>query len=109
MAMRRTPLHVARATGRDRVNPARFADRREPKNRPIGDPPKHLGPEEAAAWYEFCGEMDWLRESDRAALELASALRVQVRKPDCKPRTQTLFRTLLCDLGGNPTRRGGVA
>jgi hypothetical protein len=81
---------------------------REVKNLPIGQPPSHLGAEEVAAWHEFVQEMEWLRESDRALLELASVLRVQVRKPDCRPRTQTLFRTILCDLGGNPTRRGAV-
>lgn len=108
MPNRRTPLHIARATDRTRVNPGRFASRYEGKARPIGDPPAHLGPEEAAAWHEFCREMSWLQESDRAVLELASVLRVMVRKTNCAPRDRTLFRALLADLGANPTRRGAV-
>ena len=104
----RTPIAVAAATGRLAHDPARFKHRPEPKNGPIGEPPKHLSPAEKKCWRLFCTEMDWLRSSDAALLEVACKLRVAVSEPDCGVAKLTLFRSVLADLGGSPTRRSNV-
>lgn len=56
----------------------------------------------------FTLEMVWLRRSDTALLEIASKLRVRVESPDCGGKTMALYRSVLADLGGSPTKRSNV-
>jgi hypothetical protein len=52
--------------------------------------------------------MDWLRSSDAALLEIACKLRVAVAEQECGVARMTLYRSVLADLGGSPTRRSNV-
>src|SRR5215212_10210108 len=78
-----TELHILQGTfhatkhGRDR--PA------GPKSdKPIGNPPPCLGPDEAAAWVEFCRDAPagLLTSADRAALEATVHLIAKGRRPE---------------------------
>lgn len=104
----RTPLAIAEAAGRTAHDPARFKHRPEPRNAPIGEPPKHMSPAEKNAWRQFCEEMKWLRASDSALLAIACRLRVATAEPDCGIAKITAYRSVLSDLGGSPTRRSTV-
>lgn len=108
MGRPRKPLAIVKATGRDKVNPARYDRRIEPLNGAIGDPPGYLSEQERRYWAQFVFEMSWLRVSDTALLEMAVKLRARVESPDCGSRTLALFRSVLNDLGGSPTRRSNV-
>ena len=68
---RRTPMEVAKATGRVLHDPARFKGRAEfgEGELPLlGAPPKEATPRIKKLWGEFVKEFPWLRESDRAAI-----------------------------------------
>ena len=46
---------------------------------PLGDPPKHLGPEARKAWREVAGTAPWLRAPDRGVLEVYVQLLAEAR------------------------------
>ena len=83
MARPREPTELLILTGGYR--PDRHARRRSaPKSeRPIGEPPGHLAPDEAAAWREFCRDAPAgvLTSGDRWAVELVARLVAKGRRP----------------------------
>ena len=71
-------MEIVVATGRDKINPARYADRASFTDKelsPIGDPPKSAPQRIKKLWAEFVNEFPWLRESDRAAIYALCVMR----------------------------------
>lgn len=109
MARTRLTLAHAKATGAIDKNPKRFRERREPASAPLGKPPATLNAQEREAWEAFRKELPWLRQADRAALELASAVRARVLSdPGSGTKMRALLRSLLVDLGATPTSRSKI-
>src|SRR4051812_23045388 len=100
----RTPLPLARLSGRDQVAKAHFAGRREPKSPPIGGPPAGIrDPLERAAWTHFRREVPWRCESHRALLEIACLLRARLARGDTSTKATGLLRQCLGQMGATPT------
>lgn len=109
----RTPLAKAIATGRTKVNPGRYKNRKEPKNKPLGKPSRNLTKLEVKAWNAFVNELPWLAEGDRAALEQASRARAACWE-DAKAGVLNLkhmdaLRKWLSLLGATPADRSRIA
>src|SRR5262249_44380445 len=102
------PLAKARATGADRKNPARFADRREPNSEQLGNPSPHLSELQRKAWQAFTREAHWLKESDRALVEVASILRASLWS-EFDVKTIGQLRLCLSAMGLTPTTRSKIA
>ena len=87
------------------------ARRAAPKSpHPVGDPPGHLAPAEAAAWCEFCGNAPAgvLTRGDRWTLEMAARLMVRSRGEGLTSAELGHLRALLSELGASPASRGRV-
>lgn len=105
MANPRTPLAKAVATGRVKRDPQRFRDRREPKVEPLGEPSEHLNELERKTWREFVRECPWLKESDRALMEIACRLRALLRLGLFDMKTVAQLRSCLNAMGVTPVLR----
>jgi hypothetical protein len=105
----RIPLAKAEATGRTKVNPARFKDRKEPQSKRLGKPSSTLNRKEVQAWHCFVYEAPWLVESDRALLEVACILRVKHHATKRGSLNETgAFLRVLSKLGMTPVDRSRV-
>ena len=71
----RMPVAKANATGAAFKNPTRYRNRPERHGAPLGDAPDLLNADLCAAWTNFCREIPWLMESDRAMMEIVATLR----------------------------------
>ena len=111
MARPRKPLELLELTGAFRAD--RHARLRgAPKSdRPIGDPPACLAPDEAACWREFVANAPAgvLTSADRVALECLARLIAKGRRPEGLPPAYLgHLRALLGELGATPASRGRV-
>ena len=106
----RTPSDKARVTGADVRSPGRYHGRNDPAVAPIGEPSPHLKDEERQSWLRFTAEIPWLVESDRALLEVASALRSRL---DCRDGVGLnhlqIYSAILSKLGATPADRSRVS
>lgn len=110
MARPRLPSAVASATGADKKNPGRFADRPKPKTSPLGSPPARFDAHQKAAWRAFADEMPWLSKSDRTVVQLASRLRAAMENdPEFPMAGFAQLRMCLSAMGGTPADRTKVA
>jgi hypothetical protein len=102
----RTPLRLARISGRDQVAKARFKDRREPWSPPIGDPPNYMTCAlQRDAWNQFRREVPRLCESHRALLEIACLMRARLARGEFSGKAMNLLRQCLTAMGAVPTSR----
>lgn len=110
----RKPTQLHALSGALDKNPGRFADRaNEPQDdRPLGDPPMHLRPEERAAWAELerISAPGVLCFGDRIIVELTAVHIAMLRGlgaglPDAKVRR---LESLLGQLGLTPAARSKV-
>ncbi len=110
MARPRTPLEMLELSGHYRAD--RHGQRRAaPKSpRPIGDPPGHLRPDEAAAWVEFVRDTpaNVLTSADRVALEATCCLVAKSRREGLSGAELGHLRGFLSELGASPASRGRV-
>jgi hypothetical protein len=109
MARKRIPLELARATGRTKKDPGRFAGRSNPQTGRLGKASWWLSAEQAAVWDLFRAEFPWLQESDRCLVEIATVIRALVVTG--KPVSVTALNQLrLCTnaMGGTPSGRSKV-
>ncbi len=111
MARPAKPLELLELSGAYR--PDRHARRRAaPKSpHPIGDPPAHLAPDEAAAWREFCRDAPAgvLTSADRVALEMLARLIAKGRRPEGLTGAELgHLRALLGEMGATPASRSRV-
>ena len=106
----RTPLHLARITGADRVHPARFAGRSDPKTIPLGGPSDWMSDEQRAAWDLFRAEIPWLMESDRCLVEIAASIRARLLAGE-QVGVSALNQLRMCaaQMGATPADRLKVA
>jgi phage terminase small subunit len=104
------PIELHHASGTYRAH--RHAERAAaPKSElPIGEPPGHLAPAEAAAWREFVANCpaDVLTSNDRWTLEACCRLMARSRATDLLPAELGHLRALLSELGASPASRGKV-
>lgn len=105
----RLPDAVAKATGANIKDPQRFKDRNPPKSGPLGKPPKHLSPEEVAAWNMFVDEIPWLERSDRMLLEGAARIRAEIMAGKFTVSMMTELRQVLNAMGATPAARSKVS
>ena len=109
MARPRLPLASARIKGADKRNPARFADRSDPKAAPLGEPSKWLDSEQAEAWEMFRREVPWLMESDRVVVEIAVVIRARMMSGE-QVGVGALNQLRLCagQMGTSPAARSKI-
>ena len=106
MVRNRLPTAVARATGANIKNPARFAGRNDPASPLIGQPSRWMRPCEKRAWKLFVAELPWLVEADRAMLELACGLRGPMfLAKGISISSIQVYSAILSKLGASPVDR----
>ncbi len=106
----RTPKAKAAVSGAAMKNPARFTGRNEPSVAPLGEPSPLLKDDERDAWLRFSGELPWLVESDRALLEVASALRARILTRDGVGINHLqVYSAILSKLAATPVDRSRVS
>jgi hypothetical protein len=106
----RTPLHLARITGADKVHPARFAGRSDPKTIPLGGPSDWMSKDQRAAWALFRAEIPWLMESDRCLVEIAASIRARLLAGE-QVGVSALNQLRMCaaQMGATPADRSRIA
>ena len=103
-------MEVVRATGRDKVNPARFKGRAEFSEEELpalGTPPKEAAQRIKKLWGEFVTEFPWLRESDRAAIYALCVMRsvIEGSPEECDAKFFKQYFDALKAIGGTPAER----
>lgn len=101
----RTPNDKAAVTGADRINPGRFAGRKQPKkSRPLGEPYARLTDEQKEIWFELADLGPWLRAHDRIMLEIACRMICRMRtEPEFGVSAIQALSSILSKLGFSPT------
>jgi hypothetical protein len=103
MIQPRKLLASLQAKGTILKDPAKYADRREPKTAPLGEPSPYLTGRARAAWFSFAAELPWLAESDRSTLEVACLVRGKLMNgDDLAANHLTVLRQCLSMLGATP-------
>jgi hypothetical protein len=109
VAQPRKPITSLKALGSVVKHPERYANRREPKVIPLGEPSPHLSANGRVAWFAFKSEVPWLAESDRAIMEVACHVRGRlIGGDDVGAAYLTLFRQTLSALGATPADRSRI-
>ena len=108
MTNRRLPGAKAKATGAAIKNPARYRNRPEPHGAPLGDASDFLNADARAAWSNFCRELPWLLESDRAMMEIVASLRGRMAAGDISATMLRVYQACLTKLGASPTDRSRI-
>jgi hypothetical protein len=113
----RKPTELLALSGAFEKNPQRRRENRQrrrpigPKSdKPIGDPPAHLAPDEAAAWREYLRDAPAgvLTGYDRWALEAVCRLVAKARREGLTGGELGILRGFLAELGASPAARGRV-
>ncbi len=105
MARPRTPRAKAAVEARDKKDPQRFKNRKEP-NSPgdLGDPPEWMGGEQRLAWRTFQREIPWLNASHRGVVEIAATIRARLMSgEECGVQALNLLRQCLGQMGATPS------
>jgi hypothetical protein len=109
MARKRIPVELARATGRAKKDPGRFAGRANPRTGRLGKASSWMSAEQAAAWDLFRAEFPWLQASDRALVEIATILRARLLAgEDIGTAGVNQLRLCVGMMGGTPADRAKV-
>ncbi len=112
MARKRTPKDVADITGQTAARPGRYAARKEPSTRPLGDAPDWMRPDQREAFDELKASWPWLQESDRCLIIIGAKLLAAIRADaDDKMGVARInqFRLIIAACGGTPTDRSRVS
>lgn len=104
MARPRTPRAKAAVEARDKKDPGRFKNRKEPKVAAgIGPAPAWMKPEQKKVWDKFAAELPWLNASHVALLEIATVQRARlVAGEDVGVQALGLLRQCLSQMGATP-------
>jgi len=103
MARNRLPQQVAEVSGAAARSPGRFAGRKAPKGRPIGEPYARMTKAQKAVWNECRAEMPWLKASDRILLRQVCALAARMDEgEDLGVSAHQALGSLLSKLGATP-------
>jgi hypothetical protein len=109
VARPRTPRAKAALEARDKKNPQRFKNRKEPKSvGELGDPPRWLLDTDTnkskSAWLLFKREIPWLTESHRMLVGLAANIQGRVMaNQDVGVQALNLLRQCLGSMGATPS------
>ena len=104
MAKPRTPLVKAKATGQADKHPDRFKDRKQPIGRPLGKPSRHMDDDQILAFEAFKKEWTWLKESDRALIEVMCIVRAKILTgQEVGVQALSGYCANLARCGGNPS------
>ena len=109
MAKPRIPRAKATIEARDKKNPQRFKNRKEPRvDGALGDPPEWLADTTTnmarSAWLLFQREIPWLNESHRMLVGLASNIQGRVMaNQDVGVQAMNLLRQCLGSMGATPS------
>jgi hypothetical protein len=109
VAKPRIPRAKAALEARDKKNPQRFKNRKEPKSvGELGDPPSWLVDTETnkskSAWLLFKREIPWLTDSHRMLVGLASNIQGRVMaNQDVGVQALNLLRQCLGSMGATPS------
>lgn len=105
MARPRIPRAKADIEARDKKNPQRFRNRKEPASTgALGDPPEWMGGEQRAAWKIFQREVPWLTGSHRGLVEIAVVIRARLASgEDVGVQALNLLRQCLGQMGATPS------
>lgn len=111
MARPRIPRARAAVEARDKKNPQRFSNRKEPKSTgDLGDPPEWMGGEQRAAWKVFQREIPWLTESHRGLVEIAAIIRARLATgEEVGVQALNLLRQCLGQMGATPADASKVS
>ena len=109
MTNRRLPGAKARTTGAAIKNPARYRDRPEPQGAALGEPSSFLDTAGRAAWSGFKAELSWLRESDRAMVEVVCVIRGRIASGNIGATMLSTYQACLTKLGATPIDRSRIA
>jgi hypothetical protein len=104
----RTPLAKAEATGRTIHDPQRYRDRKEPANKPLGEPSRTLKLNELEVWEAFKIELPWLTEGDRSLVEQACMLRARLWAGSRDLKVMGRLTGILQQLGATPATRSKI-
>jgi hypothetical protein len=75
---------------------------------PLGDAPEQFDEREAEVWEKFKTEVNWLMESDRATVEVATRLRVRVLLNQYTEGDISRLLSCLSKMGATPADRTKV-
>lgn len=105
MAKPRIPRAKAALEARDKKNPQRFKNRKEPHCADVlGDPPDWMGGEQRLAWRTFQKEIPWLNASHRGVVEIATIIRARLMAgEECGVQALNLLRQCLGQMGATPS------
>ena len=105
MARPRIPRAKAAVEARDKKNPQRFKNRKEPSSPGfLGDPPDWMGGEQRLAWRTFQTEIPWLNASHRGVVEIAVIIRARLMAgEECGVQALNLLRQCLGQMGATPS------
>ena len=104
MAKPRTPRAKAAATGADKKNKGRFAERAEPVvTEGVGEPHAWLKEDAQIAWREIAAEIPWLNHSHRGHLAIAAYIRGRMMSGgDIGVQALNLLRQCYGQMGATP-------
>lgn len=111
MARPRTPRAKAAVEARDKKDPQRFKNRKEP-NSPgdLGAPPEWMGGEQRLAWRTFQKEIPWLNGSHRGLVEIATIIRARLTAgEEVGIQALNLLRQCLGSMGATPSDASKVS
>lgn len=105
MARPRIPRAKAAIEARDKKDPQRFKNRKEPSAPgELGDPPEWMGGEQRLAWRTFQREIPWLNASHRGVVEIAVTIRARLMAgEECGVQALNLLRQCLGQMGATPS------
>ena len=110
MARPRLPAAKAKAAGAELKNPARFKDRKAPKNtRPLGKPYAGMKPAELRYWREFEAELPWLHSGHRVLLRMACQFAARMDDGELGVSAAQALSSILSKLGATPVDETKVA
>jgi hypothetical protein len=111
MARPRTPRLKAKLEARDKKDPQRFKNRKEPTSPDeLGDPPDWMGGEQRLVWKVFQKEIPWLNGSHRGLVEIATIIRARLMAgEEVGIQALNLLRQCLGSMGATPSDASKVS
>lgn len=111
MARPRIPRAKAAIEARDKKDPQRFKNRKEPTSPDeLGDPPDWMGGEQRLVWKVFQKEIPWLNGSHRGLVEIATIIRSRLTAgEEVGIQALNLLRQCLGSMGATPSDASKVS
>ena len=98
----RLPQAKAVVSGAILHDAGRFADRKTPKYRPLGEPYLKMSDAQKDAWAEYRSELPWLNSSHRPLLRLACIWTAKMDDAEFGVSATQALSSILSKLGATP-------